>query len=132
MKQHGDYYRDLTEEENIGHNEEEFKLIDSLNTGQMADFREIFDHMVSNREKVFFVDGPGGRGMMFLYRTLLAKVQSMGRIVVATMTGGLLPPLCWVVELLTPGSRSPYNLETTPFATIQSKVAQQLCCVKHL
>jgi ABC-type transport system involved in cytochrome c biogenesis ATPase subunit len=44
---------------------------------------------VIKRGRVFFVDGPGGTGKTFLYRALLAKVRSMGLIVVATTTSGI-------------------------------------------
>jgi hypothetical protein len=47
------------------------------------------DSVINKRGRVFFVDGPGGTGTTFLYKVLLAKVRSMGSIVVATTTSGI-------------------------------------------
>jgi ATP-dependent DNA helicase PIF1 len=38
---------------------------------------------------VFFLDGPGGIGKTYLYKALLGKVRSEGKIVVATATSGV-------------------------------------------
>ena len=54
-----DYYRELTEERKIVVSDEDIKLAESLNTEQMEGFNEIFDHVIRNKEKVFFADGPG-------------------------------------------------------------------------
>jgi hypothetical protein len=35
------------------------------------------------------VDGPGGTGKTFLYKALLARVQSKGLIAIATATSGI-------------------------------------------
>ena len=81
-----DYYRELTEEKKIVISDEDIKLAESLNTEQMKGFNEIFDHVIRNKGKVFFVDGPGGTGKTYLYRALLAKVRSTNRIAVAIAT----------------------------------------------
>ena len=52
----------------------------------MEGFNEIFDHVIRNKGKVFFVNGPGGIGKTYLYRALLARVRSTDFIVVATAT----------------------------------------------
>ena len=57
-----DYYRELTEERKIVVSDEDIKLAESLNAKQMEGFNEIFDHVIRNKGKVFFVDGPGGTG----------------------------------------------------------------------
>ncbi|WVZ69849.1 hypothetical protein U9M48_018572 [Paspalum notatum var. saurae] len=84
-----DYYRELNEELKIGFDEEDLKIVDSLNAGQRMGFDEIMDHVVHARPRVFFVDGPGGTGKTYLYRALLAKVRSEGRIAIATATSGI-------------------------------------------
>ena len=38
---------------------------------------------------MFFVDGPGGTGKTFLYKALLARVRSKGKIAIATATSGV-------------------------------------------
>jgi hypothetical protein len=47
------------------------------------------DRVINKRGRVFFVDGPGGIGKTFLYKALLAKVNLMGLIAVATATSGI-------------------------------------------
>jgi ATP-dependent DNA helicase PIF1 len=51
---------------------------------------------------VFFVDGPGGTGKTFLYKTLLARVQSEGLIAIATATFG-------IAALILPGGRTAHS-----------------------
>ncbi|KAG6645978.1 hypothetical protein CIPAW_08G161000 [Carya illinoinensis] len=51
----------------------------------------------SNETAVFFIDGPGGTGKTFLYKTLLAKIRSEHFIALATASsgvGGLARLLC--------------------------------------
>ena len=57
------YYRELTEERKIEVRDEDLKLMVTLNLDdQRPGFNEILDHVVNNRGKVFFMDGPGGIG----------------------------------------------------------------------
>ncbi|VAH03632.1 unnamed protein product [Triticum turgidum subsp. durum] len=46
-------------------------------------------HVLHQKSMVFFIDGPGGTGKTYLYKALLAKVRSMGRIAIATATSGI-------------------------------------------
>jgi len=82
--------------------DEDIKLAESLNTEQMEGFNEIFDHVIRNKGKVFFVDGPGGTGKTYLYMTLLAKVRSTDRIAVATATSG-------IAASIMPGGRTAHS-----------------------
>jgi len=79
-----DYCRELTEERKIIVSDEDIKLAESLNAEQMEGFKEILDHVMTNRGKVFFIDGPGGIGKTYLYRALLARVRTTDRIAVAS------------------------------------------------
>jgi hypothetical protein len=97
-----DYYRELTEERKIIVSEEDLKLADSLNTEQLEGFREIYDHLVSTKGTVFFVDGPGGTGKTFLYRALLARVRSMDKIAIATATSS-------IAASIMPGGRTSHS-----------------------
>ncbi|XP_039789046.1 ATP-dependent DNA helicase PIF1-like [Panicum virgatum] len=65
-----DHYRELTEEHNLGFDEDHLKIVDTLNAEQMA-------------------DGPSGTGKTYLYKTLIAKVRSMNLIAVAIATSAL-------------------------------------------
>ena len=84
-----DHYRELTEEQNLGFDEDHLKIVDTLNAKQMAGYEEILDHVLKNKGHVFFVDGPGGTGKTYLYKALIAKVRSMDLITVATATSGI-------------------------------------------
>ena len=84
-----DYYRELTKERKIVVSDEDIKLAESLNTEQMEGFNEIFYHVIRNKEKVFFVDGPGGTGKTYLYRALLARVRSTDRIAISKATSAI-------------------------------------------
>lgn len=97
-----DYYRELTEEQNLGFDQEHLKIIETLNTEQRAGFDEILDHVMSNRSKVFFVDGPGGTDKTYLYKALIAKVRSMDLIAVATATSG-------IAASIMPGGRTAHS-----------------------
>ncbi|XP_050902238.1 uncharacterized protein LOC127112244 [Lathyrus oleraceus] len=45
--------------------------------------------IVQKHSGVFFVDGPGGTGKTFLYRTLMESLRSRGEIVLATASSGI-------------------------------------------
>ena len=63
------YYRELTEERKIEVRHEDLKLMVTLNLDdQRSGFNEILDHVVNNRGKVLFMDGPGGTGKMYSHR----------------------------------------------------------------
>ncbi|XP_022685452.1 uncharacterized protein LOC101755427 [Setaria italica] len=47
-----DHYRELTKEQNLGYEEEQLAIIDTLNAEQMADFEEIFDHVMNGKGQV--------------------------------------------------------------------------------
>ena len=97
-----DYCRDLTEERKIVVSDEDIKLAESLNAEQMEGFNEILDHVMTNKGKVFFVDGPGGPGKTYLCRALLARVRSTDRIAIATTTSG-------IAASIMPGGRTAHS-----------------------
>ena len=110
-----DYYRELTEERNIGFQKEDLKLIDTLNAEQMAEYNEILDHVLNHKGNVFFVDGPGGTGKTYLYRALLAKVRSMGLIAVATTTSG-------IAASIMPGGRTAHSRFKIPIKLCENSI----------
>jgi len=124
-----DYYRELTEERKIVVPDEDIKLAESLNAEQMEGFKEILDHVMTNRGKVFFIDGPGGIGKTYLYRALFARVRSTDRIAIATATFG-------IAASIMPGGRTAHSrfkilikLEDNSVCnfTKQSGTAELLC-----
>ena len=62
---------------------------------------------------IFFVDGPGGIGKTFLYRTILATLRKARHIAIATATSG-------IAATLLPGGRiahSRFKIPLTPDAS---------------
>jgi hypothetical protein len=44
-----DHYRELTEELDLGFNEDHLKIVDTLNAEQMAGYDEILNHVLKNK-----------------------------------------------------------------------------------
>jgi hypothetical protein len=80
------------------------------------------------RESKFFVDEPGGTSKTFSYRALLAKVRSMGLIVVTTVTSGIAASIMPGGRTPTQGSRSLLNLVIILSATFRNRVVRQIFC----
>ncbi|XP_050902737.1 uncharacterized protein LOC127115174 [Lathyrus oleraceus] len=81
---------------------EDIESIDKLNNDQMIAFNTIMNVIVQKYCGVFFVDGPGGTGKTFLYRTLVASLRSRGEIVLATASPG-------IAATLLPGGRTAHS-----------------------
>ena len=110
-----DYCRDLTEERKIIVSDEDIKLAESLNAEQMEGFKEILDHVMTNRGKVFFIDGPGGIGKTYLYRALFARVRSTDRIAIAMATSG-------IAASIMPGGRTAHSRFKIPIKIADNSV----------
>ncbi|XP_050876133.1 uncharacterized protein LOC127079808 [Lathyrus oleraceus] len=81
---------------------EDIESIAKLNNDQMIAFNTIMNVIVQKHNGVFFVDGPGGTGKTFLYRTLMASLRSRGEIVLATASSG-------IAATLLPGGRTAHS-----------------------
>ncbi|KAL3820594.1 hypothetical protein ACJIZ3_006499 [Penstemon smallii] len=79
-----------------------------LNTHQKIAYQKVISRITSGRGGVFFVDGPGGTGKTFLYRSLLAFVRSRNNIALAVATSG-------VAASLLPGGRTAHSRFKLPF-----------------
>uniref|UniRef100_A0A453DD09 ATP-dependent DNA helicase n=2 Tax=Aegilops tauschii subsp. strangulata TaxID=200361 RepID=A0A453DD09_AEGTS len=95
-------YREVIEERQITSDTEHLDLFSSLNHEQLAGFNDIMDHVMNKKSQIFFVDGPGGTGKTYLYKAFLAKVRSMGEIVIATATSG-------IAASIMPGGRTAHS-----------------------
>nr|XP_009791378.1 PREDICTED: ATP-dependent DNA helicase PIF3-like [Nicotiana sylvestris] len=69
--------------------EEDILLHKKLNEDQLKAYNVITDRIFSNKVGAFFIDGLGGTGKTFLYRTLLATIRSKGYIALTTATSGV-------------------------------------------
>ena len=85
-----DMMKEVREEQNVTIDQEHLHIYESLNKEQREGFDEIIQHVFANKSQVFFVDGPGGTGKMFLYKALLVtRVRSEGLIAIAPATSGI-------------------------------------------
>ncbi|KAI5422227.1 hypothetical protein KIW84_045623 [Lathyrus oleraceus] len=81
---------------------EDIEFVAKLNNDQMIAFNTIMNVIVQKHSGVFFVDGTGGTGKTFLYRTLMVSLRSKGEIVLATASSG-------IVATLLPGGRTAHS-----------------------
>ncbi|CAF1036998.1 unnamed protein product [Brachionus calyciflorus] len=89
--------------------------IGKLNTDQIFAFNSIIKRLNNEQETgqiIFFIDGPGGTGKTFLYKTILAKVRSESSIALAVASSG-------IAALLLPGGRTAHSRFKIPIS-IQS------------
>ncbi|XP_029124910.1 uncharacterized protein LOC109787689 [Cajanus cajan] len=113
--------RVIQEELFIQVDNEDVESVIKLNNDQLIAFNAIMDVINNKQSQVFFVDGPGGTGKTFLYRTLIANVRSKGQIILATASSG-------IVATLLPGGRTahsrfkiPINVEEDSFFSISKQ-----------
>ncbi|GJY36406.1 ATP-dependent DNA helicase PIF1-like protein [Tanacetum coccineum] len=71
----------------------------------------IYDHVIqsvqSQSGKFYFVYGPGGTGKTFLYKTIISRLRSEGKIVLAVASSG-------IASLLLPGGRTAHSSTNDP------------------
>ncbi|XP_027182204.1 uncharacterized protein LOC113780620 [Coffea eugenioides] len=60
-----------------------------LNSQQKYAYNKILKACFASQGHSFFIDGPGGTGKTFLYRSLLATLKSQGYIAIAVATSGI-------------------------------------------
>ncbi|XP_026377933.1 uncharacterized protein LOC113272291 [Papaver somniferum] len=79
----------VMEEKSIHIPPEDLSAIGRINNDQ----RHAFDRAVKSfnrcESSIFIIDGPGGSGKTFLYRTILAFLRTEGHIAIATATSGI-------------------------------------------
>nr|KYP37244.1 putative ATP-dependent helicase YHR031C family [Cajanus cajan] len=113
--------RVIQEELSIQVDNEDVESVIKLNNDQLIAFNAITEVINNKQSQVFFVDGPGGTGKIFLYRTIIANVRSKGQIVLATASSGI------VATLLTGGRTAhsrfkiPINVEADSFCSISKQ-----------
>uniref|UniRef100_A0A453T3F5 ATP-dependent DNA helicase n=1 Tax=Aegilops tauschii subsp. strangulata TaxID=200361 RepID=A0A453T3F5_AEGTS len=101
--------REVIEETTVEFDMDDTKLVSSLNLEQRAAYDEILTAVERGDGSVFFLDGPGGTGKTFLYRAMLAKVRSQGKIGIATATSG-------VAASIMPGGRTAHSRFKIPLS----------------
>ncbi|WVZ73210.1 hypothetical protein U9M48_021551 [Paspalum notatum var. saurae] len=94
--------REIYEEESIEPTAEDLALKESLNKEQRVAYDKIIAAIDTDQGGVFFVDGPGGTGKTYLYKSLLATLRSQDKIAVATATSG-------IAASIMPGGRTAHS-----------------------
>ncbi|XP_073137512.1 uncharacterized protein [Henckelia pumila] len=82
--------------------EEDLRSIGHLNLHQKMAFDVVMESIVHNQSNIFFIDGPGGTGKTFLYRSILAHLRKNGKISIAVATSG-------ITATLLPGGRTAHS-----------------------
>ncbi|CAK8563086.1 unnamed protein product [Lathyrus sativus] len=68
---------------------EDVQSVVKLNNDQMSAYNIIMNAIHQKQCQIFFVDGPGGTGKTFLYRTIMANLRRNNEIVLATASSGI-------------------------------------------
>ncbi|KAI8530232.1 hypothetical protein RHMOL_Rhmol11G0040100 [Rhododendron molle] len=81
--------KEIQDEKNIKISEKDLQNSANLNKEQIKAFNDILEAVTFEKPMSFFIDGQGGTGKTFLYRSLLAVVRSRNLIALATATSGV-------------------------------------------
>ncbi|KAL0385745.1 UNVERIFIED_CONTAM: ATP-dependent DNA helicase RRM3 [Sesamum radiatum] len=122
------FTKEYNHERNIEVSEADLLSIDKLNDDQMRAFKIITEKIYSSSSGTYFIDGPGGSGITFLYRALLADVRSRGYIALAVATSG-------VAAALLPGGRTAHSRFKIPIdidGKTKCKISKHTTLVKLL
>jgi ATP-dependent DNA helicase PIF1 len=87
-----------------------------LNTDQLAAFNEIIGVIDNGIGSMFFVDGYGGTGKTYLWKTLSFKLRSQGKIVINVASSG-------IASILLPGGRTAHSQFGIPMV-----LTKESCC----
>ncbi|CAL9234415.1 unnamed protein product [Arabidopsis halleri] len=82
--------------------EEHEKHYHLLNCEQRRVYDAVLDSVANNLGKLFFLNGPGGTGKTFVYKTLIAKLRSSKQVVLPVASSG-------IAALLLPGGRTAHS-----------------------
>nr|XP_028945292.1 uncharacterized protein LOC103408064 [Malus domestica] len=104
--------RSLREE--LNYNTESLKeqhslLMAQLNKEQKIVYDSVIEVVDGNKSGLFFVHGHGGTGKTFLWTTIIAKIRSENRIVLAVASSG-------IASLLLPGGRTAHSRFKIPIS----------------
>ncbi|XP_027171551.1 uncharacterized protein LOC113771129 [Coffea eugenioides] len=115
------HYDQLTKEieceKNIEVPAEDLMMPFKLNAEQRHAYDLILQSVFCPVGQSFFIDGPGGTGKTFLYRSLLATLRSQGYIAIAVATLG-------VAASILPGGRTAHSRFKIPLDFSRTKTCQ--------
>jgi ATP-dependent DNA helicase PIF1 len=90
--------------------------VNNLNPDQILAYRSIYDAIDNGVGTMFFVDGYGGTGKTFLWKTLTYRLRSEGKIVVNVASSG-------IASILLPGGRTAHSQFGIPLV-----LTKESCC----
>ncbi|KAM3685737.1 hypothetical protein ACB098_11G143300 [Castanea mollissima] len=92
---------------------EHIKLLAGLNIDQRNIYDEVINSVSENKGGFFFVYGHGGTGKTYLWKTIICRLRSEGKIVIAIASSG-------IAELLLPGGRTAHSRFQIPINVTDS------------
>jgi hypothetical protein len=101
-----DYDRDYLAEEHS-------RLLNGLNYDQMIIYDAVLESVTKNKGGIFFVYGHGGTGKTYLWKTMISRLRSEGKIVIAVASSG-------IAALLLPGGRTAHSRFQIPINVTDS------------
>ena len=122
-----DYISNRLLHEEMSYNIEDFIfefdiLYTKLNQGQSKVFHNIITSCQEKKGEIFFVNASGGTGKTFLWKTIITKLRSDSKIVLAVASSG-------IASLLLPGGRtshSRFKIPLQPHETSCCYITKQL------
>jgi ATP-dependent DNA helicase PIF1 len=90
--------------------------ISMLNADQLVAYIEIINAVDNDLGMMFFVDGYGGTGKTFLWKTISYKIRSEGKIVLNVASSG-------IASILLPGGKTAHSLFSIPLT-----LSKESCC----
>nr|XP_027060682.1 ATP-dependent DNA helicase PIF1-like [Coffea arabica] len=114
---HEQLTKEIDSERNIEVLPEDLLLSFKLNTQQRHAYDLILHAISSSAGQSFFIDGLGGTGKTFLYRSLLATLRSQGHVAIAVATSG-------VAASVLPGGRTAHSRFKIPLDLSTNKTCQ--------
>ena len=80
---------------------------------QLEAYNRILESVNAGQGTIFFLNGPGGTGKTYVYRTLCHKLRAEGRIVLCVASSG-------IAALLLPGGRTAHSMFRIPIDTLDT------------
>ncbi|KAF8085370.1 hypothetical protein N665_0668s0005, partial [Sinapis alba] len=77
-------------------------LLNAMNKEQRTVYDAVLHYVGNQVGQLFFVYGAGGTGKTYLYRTLIAKLRSVGKVVIPVYSSG-------IAALLLPGGKTAHS-----------------------
>ena len=93
------------------------KLFSTMNEDQKNIYSAVIDSVDKGNGQLFFVYGAGGTGKTFLYRTIIARLRSTGKVVIPVASAG-------IAALLLPGGRTAHSRFKLPINLTDTTVCE--------